>query len=105
MGGSFQLGIIGLVNIMNRGEVTGIIRLTFVNRVTRMEFYGARTKPTRDDAILIRDDLTKEMAFLAYKCREEIRAQRIHRTWTFKGKVFVQKTENTTPRTINTFQS
>ena len=61
-----QLGIIGLINIMKRGEPTGIIRLLFIDLTMRMQFYRAITRLGRTDGIWIRDDLTKAMAFLAY---------------------------------------
>ena len=70
--------------------------------MTRMIFYRARTKLGRNDTVWIRDDLTKINAYLAFKCRELLRGQKIYTTWSYDGQVFILRTENGSLIPINT---
>lgn len=84
---------------MRGEEVQHGVKLVFKEYALRNEIYRARTA-LKGTKVYLNDDLTQARGLLAYKAREAVRANKIHLTWTFDGKIFVKDSAESKPRRV-----
>jgi len=76
------------------------ILIKFNNIWDKRKMYKERIQVLKNTTIFINEDLTKEVAELAFKARELRRNNKIVQTWTEDGKVMVKENKDDKPRQI-----
>ena len=77
------------------------MKVRFGTMEARTAFYNSRTKLGPNSTIWVNEDLSLANEVLAYQARKLALHIYLRRTWTYLGKIYLQREQNAEPESVN----